>query len=235
MEKMSYSEDDLLPVSAIQHLLFCERQCALIHLEQLWDESVLTAEGRQQHERCDEMVSESRGDVLIARDLYIQNLELGLVGKADVVEFHRAQEAGPDAVTLEVAGGFWKPFPVEYKHGRPKQGVCDEAQLCAQALCLEEMLKVTISAGALYYQRPRRRTPVQFDDALRQIVKKAANQLHELFQNGITPPAVNDKRCENCSLKNQCLPWCTSVKRHVKNYLQSSLRNSGEGKPESVL
>jgi CRISPR-associated exonuclease Cas4 len=232
---MSYSEDDLLPVSAIQHLLYCERQCALIHLEHLWDENVLTAEGRQQHDRCDEMTSETRGDILIARGLYMQNLELGLVGKADVVEFHRAEKAGPSAVPLEVVGGFWKPFPVEYKHGRPKQGMCDEAQLCAQALCLEEMLKVNISAGALYYQRPRRRTPVQFDDALRQIVIKAVIRLHELFQSGITPPAVNDKRCENCSLKNQCLPGCTSGKKQVENYLRSSLRNSGEEKSGSVL
>jgi len=227
---MSYSEDDLLPVSAIQHLLFCERQCALIHLEHLWDENVFTAEGRQQHERCDETASESRGNVLIARGLYIQNLELGLAGKADVVEFHRAEAAGPAAVPLEVVGGFWKPFPVEYKHGRPKQGMCDEAQLCAQALCLEEMLKVRIGSGALYYQRPRRRTAVEFDDALRQIVKETANRLHELFHSGITPPAVNDKRCENCSLKNQCLPGCTSGKRQVKNYLRSCLKSSGEEK-----
>lgn len=229
---MSYSEDDLLPVSAIQHLLFCERQCALIHLEHLWDENVLTAEGRQQHERCDERASETRGDVLIARGLYIQNLELGLVGKADVVEFHRAEDAGPAAVPLEVVGGFWKPFPVEYKHGRPKQGVCDEAQLCAQAMCLEEMLKVRINSGALYYQRPRHRTAVEFDDALRQIVKKTANRLHELFQSEITPPAVNDKRCGNCSLKNLCLPGCTSGKRQVKNYLRSNLKSSSEEKRE---
>lgn len=231
---MSYSEDDLLPVSAIQHLLFCERQCALIHLEHLWDENVLTAEGRQQHERCDETASESRGDVLIARGLYIQNLELGLAGKTDVVEFHRAEEAGPAAVPLEVVGGFWKPFPVEYKHGRPKQGMCDEAQLCAQAMCLEEMLKVRIAAGALYYQRPRRRTPVEFDDALRQIVKKTANRLHELFQSEITPPAVNDKRCGNCSLKNQCLPNCTSGKHLVDDYLLSNLKNIGQEKNKGL-
>jgi CRISPR-associated exonuclease Cas4 len=227
---MSYSEDDLLPVSAIQHFLFCERQCALIHLEHLWDENVLTAEGRQQHDRCDETASETRGDILIARGLYIQNLKLGLAGKADVVEFHRVEEAGPAAVPLEVVGGFWKPFPVEYKHGLPKQGICDEAQLCAQALCLEEMLKVRIARGALYYQRPRRRTAVEFDDALRLIVEKTAIRLHELFQKGVTPPAVNDKRCENCSLKNQCLPGCTSGKRQVKNYLQISLKIGDEEK-----
>jgi CRISPR-associated exonuclease Cas4 len=231
---MSYSEDDLLPVSAIQHLLFCERQCALIHIEQLWDENVLTAEGRQQHERCDEMASETRGDVLIARGLYIQNIELGLVGKADVVEFHRVEDAGPEAIVLEISKGFWSPFPVEYKHGRPKQGICDEAQLCAQAMCLEEMLKVRIASGALYYQKPRRRTSVEFNDSLRQIVNKAANRLHEMFQSDITPSAVNDKRCENCSLRNQCLPDCTSGKRQVKNYLQSNLKNSSAEKQELV-
>ncbi|MBN2399424.1 MAG: CRISPR-associated protein Cas4 [Candidatus Aminicenantes bacterium] len=231
---MRYSEDDLLPVSAIQHLLFCERQCALIHLEQVWDENVLTAEGRQQHDRCDEMASETRGDVLIARGLYIQNLELGLTGKADVVEFHRAEAAGMDAVPLKIADGFWKPFPVEYKHGRPKTGMCDEAQLCAQAMCLEEMLKVHIEAGALYYQKPRRRTPVEFSESLRQIVKAAAFKLHELIRNGVTPPAVNDKRCDNCSLKNQCLPGCTSGKHLVNDYLLSSLKNVGAEKSEGM-
>jgi CRISPR-associated exonuclease Cas4 len=231
---MNFSEDDLLPVSAIQHLLFCERQCALIHLERIWDENILTAEGRQQHDRCDEMGSETRGDVLIARGLYIQNLELGLAGKADVIEFHRAQDAGSEVISLIEATGFWMPFPVEYKHGRPKTGMCDEAQLCAQAMCLEEMLKVHIKNGALFYQKPRRRTPVEFSESLRQIVKAASQRLHELIKNGVTPPAVNDKRCGNCSLKTQCLPNCTSGKHLVDDYLQSSLKSYGEEKAKRL-
>ena len=231
---MSYSEDDLLPVSAIQHLLFCERQCALIHLEQIWDENVLTAEGRQQHDRCDEMTSETRGDILIAHGLYIQNLELGLTGKADVVEFHRTDKAGPEAVSLKEATGFWLPFPVEYKHGRPKTGMCDEAQLCAQAICLEEMLNVRIETGALYYQKPRRRTQVIFNENMRRIVKDAALRLHEMIRNGVTPPAVNDKRCKNCSLKNQCLPNCTSGKHLVNDYLLANLKNFGAGKNKGM-
>lgn len=231
---MSYSEDDLLPVSAIQHLLFCERQCALIHLEQIWDENVLTAEGRQQHDRCDEMASETRGDVLIARGLYMQNLELGLTGKADVVEFHRADKAGPEVISLNETTGFWRPFPVEYKHGRPKTGMCDEAQLCAQAMCLEEMLKVHIAAGALYYLKPRRRTSVEFSESLRLIVKDAALRLHEMIRKGVTPPAVNDKRCDNCSLKSQCLPGCTSGKHLVNDYLLANLKNIADGKSKGM-
>jgi CRISPR-associated exonuclease Cas4 len=231
---MNYTEDDLMPVSAIQHLLFCERQCALIHIEQIWDENVLTAEGRQQHDRCDEMGSETRRDVLIARGLFIQNLELGLSGKTDVVEFHRVVERGPEAISLKDVAGFWRPFPVEYKHGKPKTGSCDEAQLCAQAMCLEEMLGVHISEGALFYQRPRRRTSVEFSDNLRLIVINAALRLHELFQRGITPPAVNDKRCDNCSLKSQCLPNCTSGKHLVSDYLQANLKTININKSKGL-
>ena len=134
-----YSEDDLLPLSALQHLLFCERQCALIHVEQTWVENRFTAEGRIMHERVHEADRESRRDVRLEYSMPMRSLQLGVVGKADVVEFHRDTEDPED---------LWRPFPVEYKRGKPKKGNYDKVQLCAQALCLEEMLNIEVSAGA---------------------------------------------------------------------------------------
>ena len=159
-----FAEADLLPVSALQHLLFCERRCALIHLEQLWAENVLTVEGKHLHEKAhDPDAAEKRGDVYIARSLALRSLRIGLAGQADVVEFER-DESG---VVLPFKAGKWRPFPVEYKRGKPKRNHCDEVQLCAQALCLEEMLGANIPAGALFYGEPRRRVDVSFDPLLR--------------------------------------------------------------------
>jgi len=141
---MTYTEDDLIPISALQHFVFCERQCALIHIEQAWTENRLTAEGRLLHERVHDQGGESRAGVRIERGLPLRSLRLGLVGVADVVEFHPLSEGG------------WRPFPVEYKRGKPKRNACDEIQVCAQALCLEEMLGVRIPAGALFYGKTHR-------------------------------------------------------------------------------
>ncbi len=131
MTYKTYNEDDLIQLSALQHLLFCERQCALIHIEQVWAENMFTAEGKIMHERVDSSKSESRGKVRVEFSVPLRSLRLGLVGKADVVEFHQKS-------------GEWHPFPVEYKRGKPKMNNCDKVQLCAQALCLEEMLEVEI-------------------------------------------------------------------------------------------
>lgn len=187
-------ENELLPISAMQHLLFCERQCALIHTEQVWEENRLTAEGRVMHERVHEVGAEQRGSVRVARGLRIRSLRLGLIGQADVVEFHR-QPDGPPV-----------PMPIEYKRGKPKANRCDEVQLCAQALCLEEMLQVEIPRGALFYGRSRRRTEVEFDTELRQLTEQAAARLHELIRSRLTPPAVYEKKCDTCSLFALCLP-----------------------------
>jgi CRISPR-associated exonuclease Cas4 len=165
-----FFENELLPLSAIQHFLFCERQCALIHIEQQWEENRFTVEGRLLHERVDDKGHESRGDVRIARGLAIRSLRLGLAGVADVVEFHRMDEperATDTLVKLPDTAGWWKAFPIEYKRGKPKPGPCDEAQLCAQAICLEEMLGIRITEGALFYHSIRRRKDVSFDGALR--------------------------------------------------------------------
>lgn len=205
-----YDENELLPLSALQHLMFCERQCALIHIEQAWAENRLTAEGRIMHEKAHEGGTESRGNVRTARGLRVRSLRLGLIGQADVVEFHR-QIDGPPI-----------PFPVEYKRGKPKENRCDDVQLCAQAMCLEEMLNVRVPAGALFYGQPRRRTEVVFDAGLRSLTEQTAAKLHALISRGVTPAAVYEKKCESCSLKGVCLPDAT---RSARRYLQSIIRN----------
>lgn len=208
---MNYTEDDLLPLSALQHLVFCERQCALIHIEQAWDENRFTAEGRVMHERVYEAGEESRGEVKTARDLSLRSLRLGLVGKADVVEFHRE------------AGGIWRPFPVEHKRGKPKPDESDMVQLCAQALCLEEMLGVRVDSGAIFYGRTRRRLEVDFDGPLRRKTEKAAARLHELIESGVTPKPDYTKKCRNCSLVDLCLPQAIRKRVSVAAYLDRML------------
>ncbi|HOK67603.1 MAG TPA: CRISPR-associated protein Cas4 [Anaerohalosphaeraceae bacterium] len=141
-----YAEADYLPLSALQHWVFCPRQCGLIHLEQVWDENRLTAEGRILHQRVHEMSDEFRSDISIVRGLRIYSRRLGLIGQADVVEFHRA----PTGIALPDAEGIWQPYPVEYKRGSPKMDACDEVQLCAQAICLEEMLGIAVPQGAFF-------------------------------------------------------------------------------------
>jgi CRISPR-associated exonuclease Cas4 len=202
-----YSEDDLIMLSALQHYAFCPRQCALIHVEQVWVESGLTAQGRIMHEKVHQEGNESRGPVRISRGVPLRSLRLGLVGVADVVEFHKMNK------------GSWQPFPVEYKRGKPKADHCDLIQLCAQALCLEEMLSIVVPCGAIFYGRTRRRLDVTFDDGLRQETEETAQKAHELIAAGITPPPVYEKRCESCSLIGECLPKKIEKKASVKRYL----------------
>jgi len=215
-----YSEDDLIPLSALQHILFCERQCALIHIEQMWNENLFTAEGRIMHERVDEAGRESRGDVRVEFAMPLRSLRLGLIGKADVVEFHR-KLASQNAKSPE-----WVPFPVEYKRGKPKKDNCDRVQLCAQALCLEEMLDVEIPSGALFYGKTRRRKDVNFDNALRQETESAANRLHKLIESGKTPNPVYTPKCKSCSFFHVCLPKTIEKRHSVKQYLSGAIRES---------
>jgi len=208
-----YTEDDLLALSALQHLLFCERQCALIHIEQIWNENLFTAEGRIMHERVHVTDHESRKNVRIEYSLPLRSFRLGLIGKADVVEFHR-KSGSHDVESAELS-----PYPVEYKRGKPKKDNCDKVQLCAQALCLEEMLNVKILCGALFYGKSRRRADVAFDSALRQQTEEAAIRLHELIASGQTPKPVYTAKCDSCSLSPVCLPKPLGKKRSVKRYL----------------
>lgn len=205
---MIYSEDDLIQLSALQHFMFCERQCALIHIEQLWSENLFTAEGRIMHDKVDTANREVRGKVRIDYGVPLRSLRLGLIGKADVVEFHKMDD------------GKWIPFPVEYKRGKSKMDNCDRVQLCAQAICLEEMLNVEISEGALFYGQTRRREDVAFDNALRMETEEAARKVHELIESGITPKAEYSEKCKKCSLFNLCLP---KVNRKASSYLSKAM------------
>jgi CRISPR-associated exonuclease Cas4 len=213
-----FPESSLLPLSALQHLAFCERQCALIHIEQAWEENRLTAEGRLMHERVHDQDSESRGDLYIVRGLKLRSLELGLTGVADVVEFHRVEIGG---VKLSGKKGEWQPFPVEYKRGKPKKDSCDEVQLCGQAMCLEEMLGIAIGSGALYYGSQHKRHDVEFGPALRSETVALAKRLHDLIDSGRTPRAVYEKKCEHCSLFELCMP--EAGRADVKKYMDEML------------
>ena len=166
-------------ISGLQHFRFCRRQWALIHIEQQWAENLRTVEGELMHERAhDESLRESRGDTIITRSLRVYSLTLGLSGQCDVVEFkHSAQ-----GVPLHGHDGLWLPYPVEYKRGKPKDDGCDELQLCAQAMCLEEMLCCTVGSGALFYGDPRRRVSVEFTDSLRREVTEDAAEMHKLYR-----------------------------------------------------
>ena len=208
-----YVAADLIPLSALQHYAFCPRQCALIHVEQIWEENLYTAEGRLLHEKADSGKVEVRGDIKTAASLPLRSLELGLVGKADVVEFHRRE-------------GVWHPFPVEYKRGRPKPHDADIVQLCAQALCLEEMLCLPVQEGALFYGKTRRRQVVEFDASLRNTTQAVAKAVHTLLEQGVTPPPAADERCAACSLSEQCLPRSFSCKNAASRYLQRLQREA---------
>ena len=198
---MSYDDDSLLMISALQHLLFCERQCALIHIEQVWTENVFTVRGQGMHERAHEGGTEYRDGIRIERGVSLRSRRLGLVGKSDIVEFHKKKDAIIDNKWLLA------PFPVEYKLGKPKRNRCDEVQLCAQAICLEEMLDVDIPEGALFYGKTKRRKEIVFDCELRGITENTAIRLHKLIEGGITPlPRYEKHKCDNCSLFELCLP-----------------------------
>lgn len=211
-----FTDDELLPISALQHLLFCERQCALIHIEGQWAENRLTVEGQQLHERADSGASETHGALRIARGLHLRSLRLGLVGKADVVEFHGGSETGAEP----------RVIPVEYKRGKPKKDGSDSVQICAQALCLEEMLHVSIPTGALFYGVVRRRTEVVFDHSLRERTETSAARLHAMIAAGITPRAERQAKCDGCSLLHLCLPGSLASRHSASRYVERSLSRS---------
>jgi CRISPR-associated exonuclease Cas4 len=215
-----FTEEDLLPLSGLQHMQFCERQWALIHLEQIWMENRLTAEGQVMHERVHQSQSEGRPGLRIVRGLRLHSLRLGLSGQADVVEYYRTEQAG---IRLPGRQGFWTAFPVEYKRGKPKSDACDEVQLCAQGLCLEEMYGSPVAGGALYYGEPRRRTDVFFSPELREQTETLATRMHALYQARITPRASWEPKCDACSLRDACLPKIRTKMASVEDYLAGAL------------
>lgn len=215
---MTFREEDFLQLSGLQHFRFCRRQWALIHVEQQWSENFYTVDGSLMHRSAhDSAFRERRGDLLILRGLSVFSPTLGVSGQCDVVEFRRTSEG----VSLRDLDGLWQPYPVEYKRGKPKVHSADELQLCAQAMCLEEMLCCQIPAGALFYGEPRRRTEVTFSEELRQQVRDCLAEMHRLYERGCTPRVKAGKHCKSCSLREQCLPGL-SRRRKVADYLSAA-------------
>ena len=222
---MDYSEDDLIPISALQHYVFCPRQCALIHVEQAWAENALTAEGRILHDKVHKNDIENRPGVRIVRGLRLRSFKHGIVGQADVVEFQRAE----NGVVLPGATGLWQPYPVEFKRGKLKIDECDEVQLCAQALCLEEMLGASIKNGAFFYGQTRRRTEIVLSEWLRQRTEEVIAGFRNTLDKQLTPQAHYQRKCNSCSLYDLCLPKTTGVKKDVAGYLSKAFEDSSGG------
>ena len=200
---MEYPEEEFLQLSGIQHFSFCRRQWALIHIEQQWQENLLTTEGKIVHERChNDQLLEKRGDLLVARGLRVFSRILGVTGQCDVVEFHRDGQG----CFLKGRQGTWIACPVEYKRGKSKDINADRLQLCAQAMCLEEMLGCAIDKGFLYYAEPHRREEVPFSSELRQSVEDSFREMHAYYARGYTPKVKTHKGCRSCSLREVCLP-----------------------------
>lgn len=218
---MLYSDEDFLQLSGIQHFSFCKRQWALIHIEQIWTENVLTTEGKHLHERVDDpFFDETRGHRRVVRSMPLECKILGFQGIADVVEF--INDSGlkeNEGVKLDGKEGIWRPFPVEYKRGKPKKDECDEVQLCAQALALEEMMEIHINEGAIFYAQTRHRELIRFTDVLRNRVSSLFEEMHSLFEEGRTPSAVYCKSCNSCSIFELCQPRLTSKWKSVDAYI----------------
>ncbi|MBR3622209.1 MAG: CRISPR-associated protein Cas4 [Selenomonadaceae bacterium] len=213
----TYPENEWLMLSGIQHYVFCKRQWALIHLEGEWQENFLTTEGKIIHERVhNEDLTEKRGDLIICRGMRIFSDKLGISGVSDAVEFHKSEEGA----LLAGYDGFWRPIPIEYKHGKPKADHSDILQVVAQAMCLEEMFCVNINEACLFYDKIHRREKVEITSELREEVQKAFEEMHQYFKRGYTPKVKIKKACKSCSLKDVCLPELTK-RQSVASYYES--------------
>lgn len=215
-----YAEEDYQMLSGIQHFAFCRRQWAIIHIEQQWEDNFHTTAGELMHKKAhDEGSFEKRGELLTIRGLRISSHELGVSGQCDVVEFRQSE----DGVSLFGYEGTWDPVPIEYKRGGPKEHNADELQLCAQAICLEEMFQTDIPLGYLFYGENRRRSKVDFTVELRDEVRTMTKEMHELFARGHTPKAKQTKRCSACSLKDLCVPKLQKTV-NVRAYIEGSFQ-----------
>lgn len=217
---MEYDEDDFLQLSGLQHFSFCRRQWALIHIEHQWAENYRTVDGTLMHAHAhDRTFEESRGDLLIKRSVSVCSAALGVSGQCDVLEYRR----GSVGIPLQGKEGLWQPYPVEYKRGSPKEGDADRLQLCAQAMCLEDMLCCDIPEGALYYGETRRRERVPLSPELREQVRTLLEEMHALYRRGYTPKVRPTKSCNACSMKELCLPRLmknTSVAAYLKTAME---------------
>lgn len=221
---MEYREEDFLLLSGIQHFAFCRRQWALIHIEQQWQENLKTIEGQIVHERAhDGYSSEKRKDVIISRGMPVFSRKLGINGICDIVEFHKSSEG----VKIFGREGLYKPSPVEYKRGKPKDGDYDALQLCAQAICLEEMLLCDIPNGFIFYAEINHRQEILFSNFLREKVRTITNEMRLYYERRYTPKVKPSKSCKACSLSNICMPRLNK-KLSVSRYINSNLMEESE-------
>ncbi|MHB8132981.1 MAG: CRISPR-associated protein Cas4 [Anaerolineaceae bacterium] len=217
---LEFSENDLLALSGIQHFQFCRRQWALIHIERQWKENLLTTDGKIMHDRADNpFFHEVREGVITSRGMPVASYSIGLYGVCDVVEF----TPSPDGVVLKGHIEKYIPVPIEYKRGTEKNDECDIVQLCAQALCLEEMLSVRIKKGYLFYGENKRRLEVLFDQRIRDKVISLTAEMHAYFQRGYTPQGKPSKACKSCSLSDICLPVLQERIVSASKYIQTNI------------
>ena len=215
-----YKPDELLPLSGIQHFTFCRRQWALIHVENQWQDNILTVEGKILHKRVDNpLFSEVREGVVITRSMPVASYRLGLFGICDVVEFHPS----PEGISIPGRKGTYRPASVEYKRGKEKKNPVDEVQLCAQTICLEEMLSVVIPHGYLYYGEIRHRIEIAMTEELRGLVAKMAEEMHAYFERGYTPRVKPSKACRSCSLEDICLPSLQENAITASDYIRTQI------------
>ncbi len=211
-----YDEEDLLPISALQHLMFCERQWALIHLEQIWEENRLTAEGQLLHEKVHTPNSESKKNIKISRSLQLRSLKLGLIGVADIVEFHPNENE------------ILQPYPIEYKRGKPKKDLIDSVQLCAQALCLEEMLRYMVPKEHSFMENQSDASRLILMRNCEKKLFRLIQRLHQVANAKKTPRANFEKKCTSCSLINWCMPTCTNGSKNIEQYLNKIIKWASE-------
>lgn len=221
-----YTEEEMLMLSGIQHFFYCERQWALIHIEQQWAENSRTVEGQFVHKKVDDpFILETRGDLLVARSVPLGSFSLGLYGIADVVEFKKMDHNG---IKLKNKAGEWLPIPVEYKRGKPKPDERDAIQLCAQAICIEELNEITLEKGYLYYHAIKRRDEVVFDEQLRNLTYEISEKMHEMFKKQKTPKISYGKNCKWCSMYEICQPKITGKNKRVNQYIKRMIDETCE-------
>lgn len=215
-----YTDDEMIPLSGIQHFLFCDRQWALIHLEHQWQENFLTAEGALLHNRVDDPTVRKSGQhgIVTLRGLQVASRRLGLFGVADAVELH-PQTAGTRSVAELIAGKNFTIIPVEYKRGHRKINDCDRYQAAAQALALEEMYGVEVRNAAVFYWEERRREYIDIDEDIRLGVAEVSRRMHETYMSGLTPHAKRTSACRACSMVDLCMPG--RIKTDVTDYLKT--------------
>lgn len=214
-----HNEVEYLMISGIQHFAFCRRQWGLIHIDKKWADNYHTTLGEQIHERVhDPFLNEKRKDLIIVRGMKVVSHELGITGECDVVEFHQEKEGVP----IFGHSGLYSVYPIEYKKGKPKANDEDILQLAAQAVCLEEMFCCSVQDGAIYYASTKRREEIKISAELKQKVKEYFAEMHGYFQKQYIPQVKKSKKCQQCSLKELCIPVDTG--RSVLEYIRLAVK-----------